>query len=111
MHHQSHANIKPYLKFRVRPGAPGNIVRSVLAQGTGLTWIDLPAPLPMSGTIQLETGAPLHRSQFGKEIHLADEVAGRMVHVKKHSSMSCAIVTFSNCAIRDSVLQRCYDMG
>jgi len=99
------------VKFRVRPGAPGNIARSVLARGAGLTWIDLPEPLRMSGTIQLETGTPLHRSQFGKVIHLADEVAGRMVHVKKHSSMNCAVITFSNCEIRDSVLQRCFNMG
>jgi len=111
LHHQGRAGVVPYVKFRVHPGAPGNIARSVLAQGTGLTWIDLPAPLRMSGTIQLETGTPLHRSQFGKEIHLADEVTGQMVHVKKHSSMNCAVITFSNFAIRESVLQRCFDIG
>lgn len=111
LHHQGRGTITPFLKFRVRPGAPGNIVRSVLAQGTGFTQKPLPEPLSMSGTIQLETGVPLHLSQFGKKIHLAEEVQGQRVHVKKHSSMNCAVITFSSCAIRDSVLQRCFNMG
>jgi len=90
-------------------GAPGNIARLVFSRGKGAKRIDLPKPVPLSGTIQLETAAPNCPSQAAREIRLPTQLQGRWVQVKKHSSMSCAVITFPSCAVRNSVLQKCSD--
>lgn len=107
LHHQGPGCITPYIKLHTRRGAPGDVVRVALAGRGGIDRIHLPEPLSLSGTIQLETAAPLHRSQFGRETRLANEVQGRWVRVKKVSSMNCAVVKFPDRAVRDSVLHQC----
>lgn len=108
-HHQGPGRFPPCLTFRVSPTAPGNMARVVFARGKGATRIDLPQPLFLSGTIQLETATPNCPSQRVREIRLATEMQGRWVQVKKHSSMSCAVITFPSGAVRNSVLQKCSD--
>lgn len=108
LHNQGPGRFPPSLTFRVSPEACGNMVRLVLARPNSPKRIDLPVPLLLSGTIQLETAAPLP-SQRVREIRLATEAQGRWVQVKKHSSMSYAVITFPSCAVRNSVLQKCSD--
>lgn len=108
LHHQGPDISTPIMKLRVRRGAPGDVAREVLANGTGIDWIHLPEPVSLSGTIQLETAAPLHPGQFFREMRLATEEQGRWVLVKKHSTMSCAVITFPSSAVRDSVMRQCF---
>lgn len=119
----------PYIKLRVSPGAPGSIVESLQhkilltmlpdffftgqpADTTVLTKIEeikLPEAMVLHGSIEMETGLPLgsQRKRGDRELRVVDQVQGRRVHVKKHSSMGAAQVYFPSPAVRDSVLDLC----
>eukprot|EP00930_Biecheleria_cincta_P087231 TRINITY_DN76485_c0_g1_i1.p1 TRINITY_DN76485_c0_g1~~TRINITY_DN76485_c0_g1_i1.p1 ORF type:complete len:433 (-),score=66.99 TRINITY_DN76485_c0_g1_i1:414-1712(-) len=100
-------NDQPFLKLRASKTASGSIVRSLLEEGVPLTRINFAEPLLLHGRIEMETGEPLPQAQRCRKPRLADESQGDWVHVKKHSSMSCAVVQFPSPEIRDAVLKRC----
>jgi len=105
-HHIPYHGAQPYVKLRVRPDAPGDVARKVLEMSASTaTKTELSKPIHMTGYIELETGDP--RPNQVRAPRLADEAQGRWVHVKKHSSMGCAVVKFPSRSVRDSILERC----
>lgn len=101
-------NDQPYLKLRASETASGSIVRFLLEERFPLPRINLVEPVLLHGRIEMETGEPLPRVQRCRQPRLADESQGEWVHVKKHSSMCCAVVRFPSSEIRDAVLKRCH---
>lgn len=97
---------QPYVKLRVHPQASGSVVRSLMVQGGTEAGIDLPEPIVLRGSIEMETGLSRTRERVRQPRH-ADEAQGRWVHVKKHSSLCCAVVNFPSSAVRNSVLGQC----
>ena len=61
--------------------------------------------LRLCGVVGLEEG-PARPGQV-REKREADVAEGTWVHVKKHSSMGCAVVTLPTSAMRDAILRRC----
>jgi hypothetical protein len=61
--------------------------------------------LRLCGVVDLEEG-PARPGQV-REKREADVAEGTWVHVKKHSSMGCAVVTLPTPAVRDAILLRC----
>lgn len=61
--------------------------------------------LRLCGVVDLEEG-PARPGQV-REKREADVAEGTWVHVKKHSSMGCAVVTLPTPALRDAILLRC----
>lgn len=103
---------QPYVKFRVSPEASGSVVRAALQDLGTATRIDLPEPVMLHGYIEMETGEPFpKRPQEHVRQHRqhrpAEEVQGRWVHVKKHSSIGSAVISFPSPSVRDSVLTQC----
>lgn len=79
--------------------------RTLLENPSSCTHVfDLMPKLRLCGSVDLEEG-PARPGQV-REKREADVAAGTWVHVKKHSSMGCAVVTLPNPVLRDTILQR-----
>ena len=98
---------KAYVKFRASPtpSASGSIVLSVIDDPQSLIQVTPPGQIILQGTVEMEMAAP-RPGQGPRPQRLADESQGTWVHVKKHSSMNCAVVWFPSSHCRDAVLMQ-----
>mmetsp|Transcript_42542 Transcript_42542/g.99805 ORF Transcript_42542/g.99805 Transcript_42542/m.99805 type:complete len:426 (-) Transcript_42542:126-1403(-) len=96
----------PYVKFLIQADASGSIVRELRDLGAVPFKEYTPlVPVPLEGVVGLELADPLPcQIRREREQRVPDEAVGMLVQVKKHSSMSCAVVTFPSPVTRDAIL-------
>jgi len=99
------AKPKPHMTLCRSQGVAPVFAATILESPSICTVSNFSPALRLRGVVGLETA--LAGPGQVRERREADEAQGPWVHVKKHSSMGCAVVTFPSASICDVVLARC----